>query len=196
MAMFCQNMLSIILELSLHDPGMESIATKFVEHFLWIAGGMNRAGVLEDEMWDEEDGFFYDLLCVPDGSAHRLKVRSLVGLLPFVPWQFWPSEFVERFPKAMARATEFFKRRPSLAANLHDPRLTGAGGDHMLSILDEPCLRRVLARMLTEDRFLSPYGIRSLSKWHEKKPIRLQDSRAGVPRRLRAHRVPKRHVWR
>jgi hypothetical protein len=171
MAMFCQNMLGIIMELSLHDPGMESIATKFVEHFLWIAGGMNRAGVQEDEMWDEEDGFFYDLLCMPDGSARRLKVRSLVGLLPLCAVSILTPEFVKQFPKAMARATEFYKRRQSLAANLHDPRLTGAHGNHMLSILDEKCLRRVLARLLSEERFFSPYGIRSISKWHDKNPF-------------------------
>jgi hypothetical protein len=136
---------------------------------------MNRAGVSEDEMWDEQDGFFYDLLCMADGSASRLKVRSLVGLLPLCAVAILPPEFVERFPKAMARATEFFKRRRNLAANLHDPRLIGADGNHMLSILDEPCLRRVLARMLDETRFLSPYGIRSLSKWHEKNPFVFKD---------------------
>jgi hypothetical protein len=171
MAMYCQNMLSIILELATYDPGMESIATKFLEHFLWIAGGMNRAGVQEDEMWDEEDGFFYDLLCLPDGSARRIKVRSMVGLLPLCAVAILSPEFAERFPKAMARATEFFERHHTFAANLNDPNLTGAGGRHMLSILDEPCLRRVLARMLDEERFLSPYGIRSLSKWHEKNPF-------------------------
>ena len=170
MAMYCQNMLGIIMELAAHDPGMESIATKFVEHFLWIAGGMNRAGVQEDELWDEEDGFFYDMLCMPDGSAHRLKVRSLVGLLPLCAVAILPPEFAERFPKAMARATEFFKRHRPFAANLHDPGRAGANGRHMLTILDEPMVRRVLARMLDEDRFLSPYGIRSLSKWHEKNP--------------------------
>jgi hypothetical protein len=171
MAMYCQSMLGIILELANHDPGMESIATKFVEHFLWIAGSMNRAGVHEDEMWDEEDGFFYDLLCLPDGSAHRIKVRSLVGLLPLCAVAILPPEFVERFPKAMARAYEFFKRHRAFSANLHDPGLAGANGRHMLTILDEPSLRRVLGRMLDESRFLSPYGIRSLSKWHDKNPF-------------------------
>jgi hypothetical protein len=169
-------MLAIALELAAHDSSMESIATKFVEHFLWIAGGMNRAGVHEDEMWDEEDGFFYDLLCLPDGSAHRLKVRSLVGLLPVCAVAILPPEFVSRFPKAMARASEFFKRHTRFAANLHDPALPGKSGRHLLSILDEPCLRRVLARMLDEDRFLSKYGIRSLSKWHAKNPYRFAAS--------------------
>ena len=171
MAMYCQNRLGISLELATYDSGMESIATKFLEHFLWIAGGMNRAGVQEDEMWDEEDGFFYDLLCLPDGSARRIKVRSMVGLLPLCAVAIVSPELAERFPKAMARATEFFKRHRTFAANLHDPGLAGAGGRHMLSILDEPCLRRVLTRMLDEERFLSPYGIRSLSKWHEKHPF-------------------------
>jgi hypothetical protein len=171
MAMYCQNMLAIILELSNSDPGMESIATKFMEHFLWIAGGMNRAGAQEDEMWDENDGFFYDLLCLPDGTSQRLKVRSLVGLLPLCAVAVLPREFVERFPNAMARASEFFERHRTYAANLHDPSLVGVGGRHLLSILDEPCLRRVLARMLDEDRFLSKYGIRSLSKSHETDPF-------------------------
>ena len=171
MAMYCQNMLGIITELAVHNPSMESIATKFVEHFLWIAGGMNRAGVQEDELWDEEDGFFYDMLCLPDGSAKRLKVRSLVGLLPLCAVTILPPEFATRFPKAMARASEFFRRHRPFAANLHDPSRAGSVGRHMLTILDEPMLRRVLARMLDEERFLSTYGIRSLSKWHEKHPF-------------------------
>jgi hypothetical protein len=174
MAMFCQNMLGIILELARFDPGMESIAVKFVEHFLWIAGSMDRVGAEEEAMWDEEDGFFYDLLCLPDGSAQRLKLRSLVGLLPLCAVAILPTEFVDRFPKAMARANQFFRRHHAFAAHLHDPAVKGADGRHMLTILDEQSLRRVLARMLDEERFLSPYGIRSISKWHEKNPFVLK----------------------
>jgi hypothetical protein len=171
MAMYCQNMLGMILELAAYDPGMESIATKFMEHFLWIAGGMNRAGAQEDEMWDEEDGFFYDVLCLPDGNTQRLKIRSLVGLLPLCAVAVLSPEFVDRFPNAMARMKDFFARHRAFAANLHDPGLVGEGGRHLLSVLDERSLRRVLARMLDEERFLSPYGIRSLSKSHEKNPF-------------------------
>ncbi len=171
MTMYCQSMLDIILELATEDPGMEGIATKFMLHFLWIAGSMNRAGATQDEMWDEEDGFFYDLLCFPDGTSQRIKVRPMVGLLPLCAVTNLPPEFVKRFPNAMARATQFFERNHAYAANLHDPNLPGAGGRRLLSVLDEPSLRRVLTRMLDEERFLSPYGVRSLSKWHEKNPF-------------------------
>jgi hypothetical protein len=82
MCFFCQNMLEIALELAKHDPGYQDIAVKFVEHFLWIAAAMDRVGINEDDLWDEEDGFFYDLLRFPDGSAQRIKTRSMVGLLP------------------------------------------------------------------------------------------------------------------
>jgi hypothetical protein len=166
MAMYCQNMLSISIELATYDPTYERLAYKFLEHFLWIAGAMDRAGTNQDELWDEEDGFFYDLLCLPDGSARRLKVRSLVGLLPLCATVVIPQAFLERFPDFLTRANQFLKRRPDLAVNLPPLDKPGTDGRRLLAILNETKLRRVLQRMLDPERFLSAYGIRSLSKWH------------------------------
>jgi hypothetical protein len=170
MALYSQGMLSIAMELAMADPSYEPLVSRFLDHFLWIGGSMNRAGEHMDELWDEEDGFFYDVLCFPDGSAERLKVRSMVGLIPLCATATIPGELLDRFPGLKNRIASFFNRYPEIAANLHPPHQTGASGRHLLSILNEGNLRRVLQRMLDEERFLSPYGIRSLSKWHEAHP--------------------------
>src|SRR3990170_4006191 len=174
MAMFCQNMLEIALELALHDPIYEEMALKFVEHFLWIASAMDRIGVQHDEMWDEEDGFFYDLLRFPDGSATRLKVRSLVGLLPMCATTFYDKEVVDRFPKFKERVLTRIRRMPELVATIHPPEKPGVAGRHLLAILDEKKLRRVLSRMLDENEFLGDYGIRSISRYHREHPYIFQ----------------------
>jgi hypothetical protein len=146
------------------------MATKFLEHFLWIAAAMDRIGEHEDELWDDEDGFFYDVLKLPDGSATRIKVRSMVGLLPLCAVSTIPREVVEHFPDFLDRAGTFLSRNQRLLSNIHPPGLRGYKDRHLLSILNEEKLRRVLTRMLDEARFFSPYGIRSLSKWHEDHP--------------------------
>jgi hypothetical protein len=170
MALFSQNMFELSLELALHDPNYEGMATKFLEHFLWIAAAMDRIGEHEDELWDEEDGFFYDVLKLPDGSATRIRVRSMVGLLPLCAVSTIPREVVERFPDFLDRARAFLNRNQRLLNNIHPPASRGYNDRHLLSILSEEKLRRVLTRMLDESRFFSPYGIRSLSKWHEDHP--------------------------
>jgi len=167
MALYCQSMLLMALELADNDPTQENLAYRFIEHFLWIAGSMDRMGDSQDELWDEEDGFFYDVLRFPDGTATRIKVRSLVGLLPLCAVCVIPAGFVQKHPAVLERVGRFLKRRPRLVANIHPIDQEGVSGRRMLSILSESQLRRVLARMLDEDRFLSPYGIRSLSKWHK-----------------------------
>jgi hypothetical protein len=163
-------MLQIALELAVHDPVYEDMAEKFLEHFFRIAASMDRVGDNEDEMWDEEDGFFYDLLCLPDGSTTRLKVRSMVGLLPLCATAVIPQEFIDRFPKAVDQARRFLSRHPDLVENVAIPSKPGVAGRRLLAILNESKLRRVLARMLDESRFLSPYGIRSLSRSHLEHP--------------------------
>jgi hypothetical protein len=163
-------MFELSLELALLDPAYEAMVTKFLEHFLWIAAAMDRIGEHEDELWDEEDGFFYDVLKLPDGTATRIKVRSMVGLLPLCAVSTIPREAIERFPGFLDKAKLFLSRNQRLLKNVHPPALRGYNDRHLLSILNEEKLRRVLARMLDEERFLSPYGIRSLSKWHEKYP--------------------------
>jgi hypothetical protein len=174
MALYCQSMAVIAMELAIQDRTYENLAYRFIEHFLWIAGAMDRVGEYQDELWDEEDGFFYDVLRLPDGQATRIKVRSLVGLLPLCAVCVLPPEFVEKYPATMRRVERFLERRPALTANLHPVDQEGVGGRRMLSILNEHKIRRVLARMLDEERFLSPYGIRSLSKWHKDHPFVFQ----------------------
>ena len=161
MALFSQNMLELALILASVDPSYEDLALKFVQHFFWIAGAMDKVGQSDDEMWDEEDGFYYDVLRLPDGSATRLRVRSMVGLIPLCAVSIIPREAIERFPSLAARAREHYERYADLLAGVADPLVPGVEGRLLLSILDEPKLRRVLARMLDENRFLSPHGIRS-----------------------------------
>ena len=170
MCFYCLNMLEIALELARHDPGYEDLAVKFVEHFLWIAASMDRLGVNEDELWDEEDGFFYDVLRLPDGSAQRIKIRSLVGLLPLCATAVIPSDVTTTFPEFSQRLERFLERHSFVLANVHPPQVPGVEGRYLLSVCDETKLRRILTRMLDEQRFLSPFGIRSLSKWHEQHP--------------------------
>ena len=170
MAFFSQCMLQIALELSQHDPLYEDMAVKYIEHFLWIASAMDRLGIHEDEMWDEKDGFFYDLLQLPDGSAQRLKVRSMVGLLPLCAVTILAPKIGQKFPRLLERVQRRLKAQPDLRASIAFDAQPGVNGRLILSILDENKLRRVLARMLDEKEFLSPYGIRSLSRTHAEQP--------------------------
>jgi len=170
MCVFSQNMLELALELAKHDPGYQDIAAKFVEHFLWIAAAMDRVGEHEDELWDEVDGFFYDVLRYPDGSVQRIKTRSIVGLLPLCATAVMPADLSTKYPLFAKRLDDFLARHRYMLSNVHPPTVPGAEGRFLLSICDENKLRRILTRMLDEERFLSPFGIRSLSKWHEKHP--------------------------
>jgi len=122
-------------------------------------------------MWDEEDGFFYDLLRLPDGSGMRMKVRSMVGLLPLCASTVYQPEVLERFPRFAERARRFLESRPELFVNIASPSKPGVGGRRLLAIVNEEKLRRILARMLDENRFLSPYGVRSLSRVHLESPF-------------------------
>ena len=173
MAFYCQNMLEMALILTEYDPMYEETAYKFAEHFVWIAYAMDRIGEHQDEMWDEEDGFFYDLLRLPDGQAMRLKVRSLVGLLPLCASTVFEADAVTRYPKLMEMLALFRKRHPGVASHVAptDKGFVGYKGRHLLSILNKQKLQRVLAYMLDESEFLGPYGIRSLSRYHLDHPF-------------------------
>jgi hypothetical protein len=169
MALFCQNMLEIAAELSLTDPDYLDMGLKFIEHFLWIASAIGNVGS-DTGMWDEEDGFYYDVLRLPDGRAQRLKVRSMVGLLPLCAASTFDGAVMAKYPEIGERFRWFLESRPELCAAIHDPRKLGVAGRRLASILDETKLRRVLAKMLDENEFLSPYGLRSLSRYHAEHP--------------------------
>jgi hypothetical protein len=171
MAFYAQMMLQMSLELAENDPTYEEMALKFVEHFLWIAAAMDRIGDNLDEMWDEEDGFFYDLLRFPSGEATRLKVRSMVGLLSIAASTVIPERFIGKYPGLLENIARFVHHHPELIANIGTPLEGGINKRRLLSVLNEAKLKRVLGRMLDENEFLSPYGIRALSKIHEKDPF-------------------------
>jgi hypothetical protein len=174
MAFFSQCMLGMALELSEHDPMYEDMVLKFAEHFLFIAAAMDRIGDNQDELWDEEDGFFYDVLRLPDGRASRLKVRSMVGLLPLCASTILPVSGGKLGEHVLARLRRRIESMPELLATIHDARALGVNGRRMLAVVDETKLRRILHRMLDEDEFLSPHGLRALSKYHEDHPFTLQ----------------------
>src|SRR5678809_202707 len=170
MALFCQNMLELSIELTAHDTTYEGMVFKFVEHFYFIAAAMNRSD--DGGMWDEEDGFYYDVLRLPDGTATRLKVRSLVGLLPLCATTVIEKAQRERVPGTMLKILERLRRMPELATTMHP---TGAGHfgvneRGIIALLTPERLRRILTKMLDENEFLSPYGIRALSRFHADHP--------------------------
>ena len=173
MAFYCQCMLDIALVLCEHDPMYEEVAFKFVEHFLWISYAMDRVGENHDEMWDEQDGFFYDLLRLPDGQAMRLKVRSLVGLLPLCASTVFEADAPTRYPKLAELIALFRKRHPRLVSYVAptDAGFSGYKGRRLLSILNKQKLERVLRYLLDENEFLGPHGIRSLSRYHLEHPF-------------------------
>ncbi len=169
MALFCQNMLEIAAELAMEDPEYADMAVKFLEHYLWIASAMGHMGG-NTSMWDEEDGFYYDVLRLPDGQAQRLKVRSMVGLLPLCAATTFEGQLLKKYPELAERVRWFLNSRPELSVSIHDPKKPGVAGRLLASILDEARLRRVLSKLLDENEFLSEFGIRSLSRYHADHP--------------------------
>ncbi|MBB4741742.1 hypothetical protein BJY16_005201 [Actinoplanes octamycinicus] len=163
MALYCQSMLQIALELSVRDPVYVEQAQAYFEHFAWIAVAVNRKSSTA-ALWDDEDGFFYDLLRLPDGETRRLRIRSMVGLLPLAAATVYDPALLARFPRLLENARDFVSRHPSISSVL-------TRDEQLLAFFDEDRLRRILARMLDEEEFLSPYGIRSLSRWHREHPF-------------------------
>jgi hypothetical protein len=171
MALFSLNMLEIAVELATHNPVFTDMAVKFVHHFVSIASATIHAGG-NTGMWDEEDGFFYDVLQLPGGHAQRLKVRSMVGLLPLCAVTVFDGEFLKKNPQVVKQLKAFLENRPELRTFIHDPVKVGHAGRRLGAILDETKLRRVLAKMLDEKEFLSPYGLRALSRFHAEHPYK------------------------
>jgi Mannosylglycerate hydrolase MGH1-like glycoside hydrolase domain len=173
MAFYCQCMLEMALILCEHDEMYQELAFKFVQHFMWISYAMDRVGENRDEMWDEQDGFFYDLLRLPDGRAGRMKVRSMVGLLPLCASTVFEADSADRFPKLTEMIALFRKRHPELVSHVAptDEGFVGYNQRRLLSILNKQKLERVLKYLLDENEFLGPHGIRSLSRYHLEHPF-------------------------
>jgi hypothetical protein len=171
MVFFSQQMLRIAVELAMHDQHYEEFVSKFFEHTIWIAGAMDRIGHNRDDMWDPEDGFFYDVLRLPDGNAFRLRVRSIVGLLPLAAVMIFEEDMLKKLANFTKRAKMFLARVPEVTTNLHMPSRPGLAGRRILSTVNEEKLRRILSRMLDENEFFGPYGIRALSRYHLEHPF-------------------------
>jgi hypothetical protein len=169
MALFAHNMLEIAKELAMAHEEYLDMVLKFLEHGTWITASLVHLGG-GIGMWDEEDGFYYDVLRLPDGRATRLKIRSLVGLLPLCAATVFEPALRKKYPVIDSRFRRFLNARPELCSACHNPNVPGAGGRRLFAVLDENKLRRVLKTMLNEDEFFGPYGIRSLSRYHEKHP--------------------------
>jgi hypothetical protein len=172
MAFYCQNMLEIALILTDYNPVYEELAYRFLEHCLRIVYAMDRIGAGHDQLWDDEDGFFYDVLRLPNGAATRLKVRSLVGLLPICASSVLEKEDLSHLHKLEELAAVFRRRHPELVAHLApgDHSFIGYHERRLLSVVNKEKLQRILKYMLDENEFLSPYGIRSLSRYHQDHP--------------------------
>jgi hypothetical protein len=177
MAFYCQNMLEIALILTEYDSMYEDIAFRFLEHFIWITYAMDRIGENHDEMWDSDEGFFYDLLHLPNGESMRLKVRSMVGLLPLCASSVLEANgILSRHPRMVELLDLFRKRHPDLLRHIApaDGSFRGHADRRILSVCNKEKLERVLHYLLDENEFFGPYGIRSLSRYHLDHPFSFQ----------------------
>jgi len=173
MAMYTLNLLAIALELSKEDPVYEDVASKFWEHFIYIAHAMSHRGQDGVGLWNEEDGFFYDVLKLPDGSHFPMKIRSMVGLIPLFAVETLEPELLDRLPGFKRRMQWFIDNRPDLTGNVACMWTPGMKERRLLSIATQDQLRRILRTTLDEREFLSPYGIRALSQYHRDHPYKL-----------------------
>ncbi|HEX2664660.1 MAG TPA: hypothetical protein VHM93_17650 [Candidatus Acidoferrum sp.] len=174
MGMYCLNMLAIALELAKEDVAYEDVASKFFEHFVYIAHAMNDIGSDGMALWDNEDGFYYDVLRLPDGSQHFLKIRSMVGLIPLFAVETLEPEIVDRLPGFKRRMQWFVDNHPDIPEHIEMTQRSARGVRRLLSLVNRKQLKRVLAHMLDEDEFLSPYGVRALSRFHQDHPYEVQ----------------------
>jgi glycogen debranching enzyme len=172
--MYCLNMLAMALELAKEDRAYEDVASKFFEHFVHIAHAMNDIGEYGRSLWDQEDGFYYDVLHLPNGEDHFLKVRSMVGLIPLFAVETLEPEIVERLPGFERRMQWFMDNHPDVPEHIEMTQRSARGVRRLLSLVNRKQLRRVLNRMLDETEFLSPYGVRALSRYHMDHPYEVQ----------------------
>ncbi len=172
MGMYCLNMLKIALQLSTYNQVYEDIASKFFEHFIYISDAVNHSE--GTGLWDEEDGFYYDRLRTADGRRRSLRVRSLVGLAPLFASDTLDEDLINQHPGFQSRMQWFIDNRPDLTADIASMTLPGVSKRRLLSIVNQERLQRIFARLFDEDEFLSPYGIRSVSRYHLKHPYLLE----------------------
>jgi len=170
MGMYCLNMLSIALELARADPAYEDVATKFFEHFIYIANAINHLGGHDLSLWNPENGFFYDMLHCPSGSFVPLKIRSFVGLIPLFAVTTLEPDLLDTLPKFRRRMEWFIQYRPHLVENIASLTEPGQGDRRLLSVVNRAQLERALQYMLDPHEFLSDWGLRALSKYHEQHP--------------------------
>lgn len=178
MGMYCLNMLTIALELAQDNPVYEDIASKFFEHFLYIADAMNKIGENNTQLWDLEDRFFYDVLHLPNQEQIRLKVRSMVGLIPLFAVTTLEPEVLNKLPNFKKRLEWFIQNRYDLKRNVACMETRGVGARRMLAlcyvtpknVVTEDKLRCILAKLLDENEFFGPWGIRALSRFHLENP--------------------------
>jgi hypothetical protein len=170
MGMYCLNMLAISLELAREDPAYEDVASKFFEHFVYIADAINSHGTGNESLWSEEDGFFYDAIQLPTGEQRSLKVRSMVGLIPLFAVEVLEPELIARLPGFQRRMQWFLDNMPGFAAHVDQSQSSPNGVRRLLSLVDSKQLVRILGYMGNPQEFLSPHGIRALSKYHAEHP--------------------------
>jgi hypothetical protein len=178
MAAYCLNMLAIALELARQDSTYEDVATKFLEHFFYIAHAMNdRPAVTGDDdgvdLWDEEDKFYYDVLQLDNGNHFFLRVRSMVGLLPLLAVETLDADLLQMLPDFTSHLSWFLNNRPDLCSDVASIARQGEGERRLFAVVNEGRLRCLLARMLDESEFLSPHGLRSVSRYHLEHPYGL-----------------------
>ncbi len=174
MGMYCLNMLAIALELAKEDPAYEDVASKFFEHFVNIAHAMNDMGTEGIALWDNEDGFYYDVLHMPNGDDHFLRIRSMVGLIPLFAVETLEPEIVDRLPGFKRRMQWFIDNHADVPEHIEMTQRSARGVRRLLSLANRKQLKRILCRMLDETEFLSPYGVRSLSRYHLDHPYEVQ----------------------
>ena len=173
MAMYCLNMLAIALELALEDKAYEDVASKFFEHFVFISDAMNNLGNEETELWDEHDGFYYDVLHL-SGHQFPIKLRSMVGLIPLFAVETIENEWLDQLPDFRRRTQWLIENRKDLVADIACMQRPGRDGRHLLALVNKERLQRVLQTMLDEEEFLSDFGVRSLSRFHKDCPYFLE----------------------
>jgi hypothetical protein len=175
MAFYCQCMMEMALILCEYDPLYEEVTFKFIQHFAWIAYAMDRIGGEQENIWDEQDGFFYDVLRLPDGQATRMRLRSMVGLLPLCATMVFEAGVAKKYPKLLELVALFTKRNADLVAHIAPTEHGHVGfmGRRLFSLLNKSKLERVLGYLLDENEFLGPHGIRSLSRYHLDHPFSL-----------------------